>query len=95
MNKVFFIVEIGRIFDKDKYDYYIKNVGGIINSFGGRYIVRSNDVVSFTGDAPQRCIIVEFTSQDAADRCFSSAEYLKIKHFREESTDSRAFFVRA
>ncbi len=93
MKKVLFMVMIEEICDKDMYDLYIRQVVGIIQSYSGEYIARSDTIVPFVGKHPQRCIIIAFASMTDAKKCFFSKEYEKIKSFRENSTKSTAFFI--
>lgn len=93
MKKIIFVVEIEKIFDQEMYGKYIKQVGKIVRLYNGKYIARSNKIHSFIGEKPERCIIIGFDSKKNADRCFLSEEYSKIKHLRENSTRSKAFFV--
>ncbi|MCE5250522.1 DUF1330 domain-containing protein [bacterium] len=93
MKKTVFVVIIEEIFDHEMYDNYIKQVVRIIHAHNGEYIARSNKIVPFIGNKPERSIIIAFESMEEAKKCFFSEEYEKIKHFRENSTKSRAFFI--
>ncbi len=93
MKKILFIVMIEEIYDKKMYDIYIKQVIEIIQSHNGDYIARSDKIFPFTGKKPERVIVLAFNSMEEAQKCFFSKEYEKIKHFRENSTKSRAFFI--
>jgi uncharacterized protein (DUF1330 family) len=71
------------------YANYIKQVVKIIQANNGEYIARSNNTIPFSGDKPERSIIIAFNSMEEAKECFFSEEYQKIKYFRENSTKSR------
>ncbi|MFH1078901.1 MAG: DUF1330 domain-containing protein [Pseudomonadota bacterium] len=93
MKKIVFVVMIEEIYDQKMYDDYIKQVVRIIQSHNGEYIARSNKILPFAGNKPERSIVIGFDSMEEAKKCFFSEEYEKIKHFRENSTKSRAFFI--
>ena len=93
MKKVVFVVIIEEISNPEMYDNYIRNVVRIIQSHNGEYIARSNKILPFSGNRPERSVIIAFDSMEEARNCFYSKEYEKIKHLREDSTKSRAFFI--
>ncbi len=93
MKKIVFVIIIEKIYNEDMYSDYIKQVVKIIQAYNGEYIARSNKIIPFSGEKPERSIIIAFNSFEEAQGCFSSEEYLKIKHLRENSTKSRAFFI--
>lgn len=93
MKKIVLVIEIDEIYDQDSYIKYIQQVVEIIKHYKGEYIARSEKIYSMVGERPKRCIIIGFESKEDADMCFSSDEYVKIKHLRENSTKSKAFFV--
>ena len=93
MKKVIFVVTIEEIHDQEMYGSYIRQVAEIIQSHHGEYIARSSKIVPFTGKKPERSIVIAFDSMEEARNCFFSEEYEKIKHLRENSTSSRAFFI--
>lgn len=77
-----------------EYDDYIVQVKPIVEQYGGKYLVRTNTVVSLNDErCPQRSIVIEFPNQEALERCFSSAEYKAIMIKRVNSVDSRAIIV--
>jgi uncharacterized protein (DUF1330 family) len=93
MKKVVFVVLIEEIYNQEMYGSYIKQVVRIIQSHNGEYVARGNKILPFAGDKPERSIVIAFDSMEEARRCFFSKEYEEIKHLRENSTKSRAFFI--
>ena len=93
MKKIVFVIIIEEIHDREMYADYIKQVANIIEAHRGEYIARSDKIIPFSGDRPERSIIIAFNSLEEAEGCFFSEEYSKIKHLRENSTRSRAFFI--
>ena len=73
------------------YDSYIRKVRPTVESYGGRYLVRTENVCALSASRnPQRVIIIEFPSRAALDACFSSEEYRAIAGERTGSVDARA-----
>ncbi len=93
MKKVVFVIIIEEISNQEMYDNYIRQVVKIIQSHSGEYIARSNKILPLSGSRPERSVVIGFDSMEEARKCFFSEEYEKIKHLRENSTKSRAFFI--
>ena len=92
----FFIVDT--YIDKNKgrgsYDDYIEQVKPIVESYGGEYLARSENVTALSPlRKPDRVIIVRFQSREKLDACFASDEYRRIMHERADSVDARAPIV--
>lgn len=79
---------------RGEYDEYIHDVKPIVESYGGEYLARTENVCSFCGGrTPQRVILIKFDSKEDLDACFSSPEYRAIMSKRINSVDSRAVIV--
>ncbi len=80
--------------DRGAYDEYIARVKPVVESHGGEYIVRSEQVAPFAGTwQPDRVIVIRFDDRKQLDECFSSPEYLVVKILRESSVETTAFIV--
>ncbi len=80
--------------DRGAYDEYIARVKPVVESHGGEYIVRSEQVAPFAGTwQPDRMIVIRFDDRKQLDECFSSPEYLVVKTLRESSVETTAFIV--
>ncbi len=92
----FFIVniEIPDNNERSSYDEYIAKVKPVVESYGGNYIIRSENITAFAGtQKPDRVIVIRFDSRQQLDNCFSSAEYVAVKGLREKSVTTNAFIV--
>lgn len=92
----YFIVTIhsDNIEEINDYQEYIELVKPIIESYGGRYLVRSNKITALQNKwIPDRVIIIEWKTREQLEACFSSEEYRAIAGKRENSVDSRAIIV--
>ena len=76
------------------YAEYIAQVRPIVERYGGRYLVRTDQVIPMQeGDCPDRVILIEWDTREQLETCFSSEEYRRICEKRELSVDSRAMIV--
>ncbi len=88
------------------YDDYIEQVKPLVEGFGGRYLIRSEQVEPFGDGPPQeadggtaaswrpdRLIVIEFADRAALDACFSSSAYRAIQDLRRQTVDTSAVIV--
>lgn len=76
------------------YDDYIEKVKPIVESFGGEYLLRTENITSLSPSRnPQRVIVIRFPSRERLDSCFASEAYRTIMHERAESVDARALIA--
>ena len=58
----------------------------MVEQYGGRYLVRSGEVVTLAGDwQPERIVVMEFESSEQAQEYLTSPEYLALAPLREKS----------
>jgi uncharacterized protein (DUF1330 family) len=89
----YFIAEID-VKEPELYAQYVEKATPIVESFGGRYIFRSESIHPVSGNwSPGRMIMIEFENKEMIFECFSSDEYLEIAPLREGSTQSRSIIV--
>lgn len=94
--KYYFIVTT--YFEKDNegsYRDYIQEVKPIVERFGGRYLVRTEEIEYLSEDwQPDRLIFIEFPTEKQMKDCFRSEQYLNIKAKRETSVKSMALIAK-
>lgn len=79
---------------RGEYDEYIREVKPIVESYGGRYLVRTENIQPFCKERrPQRVILIRFENRESLETCFSSPEYRAIMSKRANSVDSRAIIA--
>ena len=70
--------------DAGRYEEYKRLAPPSIEQYGGRYIARGGSTQSLEGAwKPQRLVILEFPSVDAARRWWESPEYAEAKALRQ------------
>lgn len=92
----YFIIDTYIDEDKGKgtYSDYIEKVKPIVESYGGKYLVRSEKITRLHPKrTPQRVIIIRFPDKQKLQECFASQEYKAIQHERMESVDARALII--
>lgn len=76
---------------RGEYDEYINAVKPIVENYGGKYLVRTENIQILSVERnPQRVIVVRFEDKSNLKACFASDEYREIISKRKNSVDSRA-----
>jgi uncharacterized protein (DUF1330 family) len=80
--------------DLDGYQPYRERAGAIIESYGGRYLVRggAHEVIEGDWDV-DRIVVVEFESAEQARACYRSPEYQEIVPIRQGASRGKAVLV--
>ncbi|MDE7228908.1 MAG: DUF1330 domain-containing protein [Oscillospiraceae bacterium] len=79
---------------RGEYDEYIRLVKPIVEKYGGKYLVRTENITALSVKrTPNRAIVIKFDSREQLDKCFSSDEYKAIMSKRTNSVDSRAIIA--
>ena len=82
------------VHDLDGYQPYRERAGAIIESYGGRYLVRGGARETVEGDwEPDRVVVIEFPSVEQAKTCYHSPEYQEILPIRQGASDGKAVLV--
>lgn len=59
----------------EEYSKYIELAGPIIESFGGKFLVRGGTQIEVEGGNFERTVLVEFENMEVAKKCYESDEY--------------------
>jgi uncharacterized protein (DUF1330 family) len=74
----------------DGYRAYTEQVGATIAAHGGRFLARGGSVEVLEGDwEPQRLVILEFPTFEAAHTWYHSAEYQTLKAVRTQHSQGQ------
>lgn len=85
----FVIAEI-TIHDPKKYERYKELAPASIFRYGGRYASRGGSTEPLEGRFdPERLVVLEFPSADAARRWWNSPEYAEAKKIRQSCSTAR------
>ncbi|MGH2889480.1 MAG: DUF1330 domain-containing protein [Solirubrobacteraceae bacterium] len=70
--------------DHEQYEHYKQASPGAVAAGGGRFIARGGELAVLEGDwRPERLVVLEFESLDAAKRFYASEAYQEAKRLRE------------
>ena len=80
--------------DPDAYQNYVAQTPGLVEKFGGKFIVRGGDFEMLEGQLPlARVVVLEFADMDAARKFYHSPEYQEVLKIRLAAAESQAFLV--
>ena len=85
MPKGYWVAHI-TVTDMDAYQAYRNLVPGILAAHGGKLIVRAGAQKIVEGEARPRTVVIEFPSLQAAQGCYSSAEYQAAMKLRTNAS---------
>lgn len=90
---VYLIANI-RVDDLDRYKEYVQAVPALIAKHGGSYRVRGGDAEVLEGQwTPDRFVVLEFPSREAAHAFYDDPEYVPLRELRQAVTDSAVILV--
>lgn len=90
----YLIANIESIHDQASYDEYRKHTPGVIQQYGGKFIVRGGAVTALEGGwDPGRCVVIEFPDLTTAKKFYHSPEYQKILPLRLKASKGKAIIV--
>ncbi len=88
------IIALVDVTDPDAFQAYGAKATAAVAKHGGRYIARGGRTISLEGDpAPQRVVVIEFPSLEAAETYYNSPEYQDAKAARDGAATARFIAV--
>ena len=89
----YIVVEI-QITDPETMKQYSPKAAALIESLGGRFVVRGGKVEVLEGEPPAgRVAIVQFPSMERAQQFWNSPAYREIAPIRHKAAKTRSFLV--
>ena len=80
--------------DWDKYKEYMKVTPGVIEKYGGRFLVRGGDVATLEGpEETYRVVLVEFSSVEKAKAFYHSEEYGEAREIRAGAANAQILVI--
>ena len=87
---VYLLIEV-HVEDHELYAEYSVQVLPLVERYGGRFLVRGNEVHPVSGDwLPERLVLVQFDTMDQVHDFLTCPEYQALIPLRERATSSRA-----
>jgi uncharacterized protein (DUF1330 family) len=89
-----YVIYQGEVLDPDRYEGYKPKSAASIHDAGGRFLVRGGDVEVLEGDAPpQRTVVLEFPTRDAAVAWYRGQQYAEARAIREGAARAHMYVV--
>ncbi|HBG98374.1 MAG: DUF1330 domain-containing protein [Rhodobacteraceae bacterium] len=79
--------------DPEAYRAYIERDTPILESFGGRFIIRGGAAEVVEGETHQRHVVIEFPSYAAAKAAYEDPAYQEVAEIRRRTADSTIILV--
>ncbi len=81
----YLIVQV-QVTDPEQYKKYTAVTPGLVQRFGGKFIVRGGPVVALEGEHDgRRMVVLEFPSVEQATAFWNSPEYAEAKKLRADA----------
>jgi uncharacterized protein (DUF1330 family) len=87
------VVDLSEINNPDLFKTLLPKAEPAMAAFGGKFVVRTENIVGLDGTPPKRFIIIAFDSIDKAKAWDASPAQKEITDIRLRSTKSRQFIV--
>ncbi|MBV9635904.1 MAG: DUF1330 domain-containing protein [Methylobacteriaceae bacterium] len=88
------VVDISDITDPEGFKALIPKASPeSLASFGGKYVVRTENITAVDGPAPKRFVVIAFETLEKANAWSNSAGTKEINAIRAKTTKSREFIV--
>jgi uncharacterized protein (DUF1330 family) len=79
--------------DAAKFQEYAKQAPAIMESFGGRWVIRGGAITPLEGEAPKSLLVFAFDSVEKAKAWYTSAAYSAIRPIRQGAAKSTVYIV--
>ena len=86
MKKAYWIAKYKKINSQESLNKYAEKAKKIIESFGGKAIVRGGKYITFEGENFIRTVIWEFENIDIAVKCHDSKDYQEAWSLAKNTT---------
>ena len=86
MKKAYWIAKYKQINSQEALAKYAEKAKNIIESFGGKALVRGGKYITFEGDDFIRTVIWEFQNIDIATKCHDSKDYQEAWSLAKNTT---------
>ena len=82
------------ITDKETFSKFIERIPAVVESYGGKFVVRGGTVEVVQGDwNPSRLVIIEFESAEQALNWENSQEFAELRELRNGASNSNVIVI--
>ena len=93
MKKAYWIAKYKKINDQEALGKYAEKAKKVIETFGGKALVRGGKYITFEGEDFIRTVIWEFKNIDVAIKCHDSKEYQEAWFLAKNTTNRDLLIV--
>jgi uncharacterized protein (DUF1330 family) len=86
MKKAYWIAKYKTINDQEALGKYAEKAKKVIESFGGKALVRGGNYITYEGEDFIRTVIWEFENIDVATKCHDSINYQEAWSYAKNTT---------
>ena len=86
MKKAYWIAKYKKINDQEALGKYAEKAKKVIESFGGKALVRGGNYITYEGEDFIRTVIWEFKNIDIATKCHDSKDYHEAWSYAKNTT---------
>ena len=87
------VVDISAITNPELFKTLLPKAGPANDAFGGKYVIRTENIVGAVGTPPKRFVVIAFDSMDKAKAWSASAAQQEVDAIAAKSLNSRRFLV--
>jgi uncharacterized protein (DUF1330 family) len=87
------IVDISEVTDSEVFKTLLPKAGPANDAFGGKFVVRTENITALDGTPPKRFVVIAFDSVEKAKAWDSSPAQREVDAIRKKSAKARAFIV--
>jgi uncharacterized protein (DUF1330 family) len=87
------VVDISEVTDPDVFKTLLPKAGPANDAFGGKFIIRSENISALDGTPPKRFVVIAFDSVEKAKAWDKSPAQDEVNAIRKKSTKSRTFIA--
>jgi uncharacterized protein (DUF1330 family) len=87
------VVDLSEVSNPDLFKTLLPKAEPASAAFGGKFVVRTENIVGLDGTPPKRFVVIAFDSIDKAKAWDASPAQKEITDIRQRSTKSRQFIV--
>ncbi len=89
-----YVIAHPRVKDMDTFkNEYASKVDATIEPFGGKFLVRTPEVLAHEGERGTLAVVIEFPSKEKAMGWYNSEDHQKIVGHRRSNTEENSTFV--
>jgi uncharacterized protein (DUF1330 family) len=87
------VVDISEIGNLDLFNTLLPKAGPANDAFGGKYVIRTENISARDGTPPKRFVVISFDSLEKAKAWSASPAQKEVDAIREKSAKARSFIV--